>query len=79
MKLNEQSTEYLNSEHERLEENKDFHEWDEIMLEAIDIAQVKIMDILMERKKQKEMNEEIDHEIDDRSWFNDVLVGNISI
>jgi len=37
------------------------------MLEAIDIAQVKIMDILMERKKQKEMNEEIDHEIDDRS------------
>ena len=79
MKLNQRPTKYLESEYERLEGNKDFHEWDEIMIEAIDEAKLRIMNILMERKIQEEIDDEKDHEVDERTGFNDISSSGISI
>lgn len=73
-KINERTTEYLNSEHTRLEEWKKQEKCDTVLCEIIQDEMDEISSVIQERRLR--VQEILD---DERTGFNDVSVGNISI
>jgi len=74
---NTQSNEYLSSEYDRLDKMKDEYKHNTLILLEIEETQEQMMDILMERKREKEAKE--DREVDELSGFNDIGCSNINI
>ena len=75
--LDQRSNEELHVKHNKLEKLKKENKHDTLAVIQIEETQEKIMDILMDRKNIKEMEE--DRETDELSWFNDISCADISI